>query len=344
MGQCDSARAQEPTVQAAVLGPVAAFAATLGFDPAEFVARSGTDLATLYAPGERLPERVGAEMWDTLYRRFPTSPLTVRFVEAAPLTVIASISFLARHAPTIRDVLRLMLRHQAHASEGVVITLRESGRHAALDVDVRFPSETEAAHEVTVCTMTRVFRQVLGLDFVPERVLFRSPPRGSGAAFSRFFAAPVSFEQSGTSLVFERSLLDMPSPDRNPDFAAFAETYLRAATGSETPDAAAQEMTRLEQAIADCVAEGVHMPERIAAEAGMSLRKAQRTAASHCRSLGALIRDERFERIQNLASDPRLTADDLAELTGYSDERSFRRAFKAWAGQTLSTYRNGVAG
>ncbi|MBT9429480.1 helix-turn-helix domain-containing protein [Candidatus Symbiopectobacterium endolongispinus] len=36
-----------------------------------------------------------------------------------------------------------------------------------------------------------------------------------------------------------------------------------------------------------------------------------------------------------------MTTPDIAERLGFSDERSFRRAFKSWCGSSPSVYRSG---
>ncbi|MBG6248012.1 MAG: helix-turn-helix domain-containing protein [Candidatus Symbiopectobacterium sp. PLON1] len=36
-----------------------------------------------------------------------------------------------------------------------------------------------------------------------------------------------------------------------------------------------------------------------------------------------------------------VTTPDIAERLGFSDERSFRRAFKSWCGSSPSVYRSG---
>lgn len=43
-----------------------------------------------------------------------------------------------------------------------------------------------------------------------------------------------------------------------------------------------------------------------------------------------------------LASDPRRSSGEIAYLLGFSDSSSFGRAFKRWAGQTPSHYRDGL--
>jgi len=82
----------------------------------------------------------------------------------------------------------------------------------------------------------------------------------------------------------------------------------------------------------------VRSPAAMAAEIGVSTRTLHRMLAAKGLKYAELAEQVRIERARRLLAKGRST-DDVAATLEYSDERSFRRAFERWTGETPARYR-----
>ena len=72
----------------------------------------------------------------------------------------------------------------------------------------------------------------------------------------------------------------------------------------------------------------------------MSSRTLRRRLTEHNLTFEALLEQVRRGRTLNLLANPGLSIERITEEVGYSDVRSFRRAFRRWTGMSPSAFRN----
>ncbi|MNF49721.1 HTH-type transcriptional regulator VirS [compost metagenome] len=94
----------------------------------------------------------------------------------------------------------------------------------------------------------------------------------------------------------------------------------------------------MERAIARDLAQGSHL-EKIASDLNMSGRTLRRRLTEHALTFEALLEQVRQARTMSLLANPEMSIERITEEVGYSDVRSFRRAFRRWTGQSPSAYR-----
>ena len=71
----------------------------------------------------------------------------------------------------------------------------------------------------------------------------------------------------------------------------------------------------------------------------MSGRTLQRKLAEQGHSYQSLVDAARRELAERLLTDSKHSLAEIAYLTGFSEQSSFNRAFKRWAGQTPRSFR-----
>jgi AraC-like DNA-binding protein len=96
---------------------------------------------------------------------------------------------------------------------------------------------------------------------------------------------------------------------------------------------------RAKDAIAQALSEGAPKMARIARGLGLSARSFHRRLSEQGVSFQALTEETRRELAEGLLRDERYSLAEIAFLTGFSEQSSFTRAFKRWAGQTPASYR-----
>jgi AraC-like DNA-binding protein len=84
--------------------------------------------------------------------------------------------------------------------------------------------------------------------------------------------------------------------------------------------------------------------ERLARQLRTSERSLQRALQQAGTSYQKLVDEWRRTRALKWVRSTQLTLDEIGERLGFSDVRTFRRAFKRWTGQTPSSFRHSAAG
>lgn len=142
-------------------------------------------------------------------------------------------------------------------------------------------------------------------------------------------------------LVFKKADLLTPNPSRNWILYETGRAHVQETLKALRMEGDYSDFESLSRAASSCIQRNKYNVDAIAAEAGISLRMAQRVAASRRTSLHALLNEARLSKSKALIlGDPSMTFSEVAERTGYSDERAFRRFFKRMTGLSPSQYRS----
>lgn len=184
-------------------------------------------------------------------------------------------------------------------------------------------------------------RALLGGQASFEHLAFRHPAPSYVAEYERFFRVPVRFDQAEHALVFARELLDRPLEGAFPKLHKQAE-YLVEQRLAQLPRQPALIAT-LERKLGEqpqLLAQGI---EAMARALGLSVRTLQRRLQEEGRSYAQLQGEARFRQAAGWLRDGRMDLESIAEQLGFSDRRSFTRAFTRWSGLSPSAFRGAVA-
>lgn len=148
---------------------------------------------------------------------------------------------------------------------------------------------------------------------------------------------PVHFDQPRNALRLQTALLDAPLPGHLPGLHDVAERRIAAqlaqhAAPSSVAESVSQLLSRQPQLLRASTGE-------IASQLQLHPRSLQRRLQQEGHSLQQLLDSARCREAQRQLRESDTALDDLAEALGYSDRRSFTRAFKRWAGCAPSSWR-----
>lgn len=187
-----------------------------------------------------------------------------------------------------------------------------------------------------------LFKQLIGRDMNGWGLVL---PAGVGniQAYEAYFHMPVRSQGSDIIFHLPAGFLDSPIPTANP---AVFQTAL--AQASERFNRLLEsEMGGMRQRVVALLAS---LPERypdicqIAQHLKMTERTLRRRLKAEGSSYRQILDEARYERAQGILERTQMSAEQIAELLGYSDASSFRQAFRRWTGMTLHAYRNRSAG
>lgn len=306
-----------------------ALLATLGLDSEEPVdpARMVSDrdyyqfletIARAERAGHTLPLRAGASMRCDDYGAFGLA------WKSAP-TLRGSLARAERYGRVLTSV-------TAHAVEKV-----EDGVFAHLHRDGERHLGLRLSNESTIASMLAISQEVTREPLQPLAVHFKHPAPATTTDHEAHFGCPVHFDTERDALLFPHASLHLPNKLGDSGIASFFDQHLEAELAKLEDDSALDRRVKIQ--LANALSEGVPTISDIAGKLAMSGRSLQRRLAEQGHSFQSLVDDTRRELAEKLLATSELPLTDIAFLTGFSEQSSFTRAFKRWAGQTPRSYR-----
>ncbi|MEO1314106.1 MAG: AraC family transcriptional regulator ligand-binding domain-containing protein [Pseudomonadota bacterium] len=328
-----------------MVSTLVAYAMSRGFTLEEVEALTGIRGDGLFEPEKRLPENGVPNLLLALKERNPGLALSIDFAKSAPLSGVLSMAYSARYGKDLRHAIELVVRNRRYLSDQLSLRLVESADEAAMVAS--HPNDVidyGLMSQAGMGVFRRGLRDVLEVDVQPLRIEFASTATGKAAEYEAFFGAPVHFGQSRSAFVMARHHLDIEMESANAQLYAFAEIYYRKVTEQSCFAKYPPQLLGLARAIAENAAEGEFGVAAAARVAQMSVRSAQRIAAQNGTTLQDIIKDVRAMRAKEFLADLNISVQEIAFLSGYTDDRAFRRAFRGWTGQSPTEYRRDLAG
>ena len=314
--------------------------------PLEAIAQV-TDLSAVdYA---RLDTRISNDdvgrLMSLMINRWPNTAISMEIARSAPFTMLGGLVKGAQFANDIEAMLEWFVSNQKIISDQSMVHLEKTD--AEVVMVVAHPHENQDQGillEAATGLIWRLLKESTDLEISLLRVEFAIAKPVPIVAYESFFQAPVSFQSGRNALVFSRESLSAPARDANPQMFSFVErhfTKLRQQLGSDRyPPALAE----LRQGIMENAVQGEYGAAAAAASANISLRTAQRLAKENGTSLNTLIGDIRLANAKSFLSDLEIDISTVGHIVGYTDDRSFRRAFKRWTGLSPKEYRKETLG
>ena len=291
--------------------PKAMVAASVYYDLLERIAKviDATDL----------PLRTGASMRCDDY-----GALGLAF-KAAP-TLFGSYSRVARYARLWTSVVAYELRPDG-ANTWFVLH-RAGPRRLGLRL----------SNEATLASATAIGREVSqdGV-FTPLEVHLSHPAPAVVAHHVAYFGCPVIFSSDRDAILISAECGSRVNKLGDEGITRFLQQHLDRELEQITDTKSLNERTR--ETIARALSEGLPKMEDVARNLGMSVRSLHRRLADDGMTFRTLTEDTRQELAEGLLRDERYSIAEIAFLTGFSEQSSFNRAFKRWAGGTPATYR-----
>lgn len=333
----------QPGAHPGLAATTVAFALSRGLTMAQI--NEATDIGghDLAVCSTRLPEDVLPRIWRLIGREVTsTAPLTMEMAKAAPFSFFADVAHGMQFADTLGDAVSLLVTHRRVLSDLIEAKITTVGDEVILSS--AHPYDTLDSGRTSEMSNALVWRLLTHLAVDPielRRVEFAHSPTGALPGYRELFGVTPQFNASRTALIVSAKTMTTPIQHASAELFDFIklhlegqEKLLRSAT---TTDALAP----LKNAAIAASEHGEFQPKAIARRAGLGYRQAQRLAAKHGTTLGALIEDHRFRLARELLDQPQNTVENIALVLGFADDRSFRRAFRRVTGISPTEFRSG---
>lgn len=297
----------------------------------------GFTLADLEDPALRISYRQAVAMIQRALKILPEQGLGLCVGNQNVLGTLGLLGHVISLCKTLRDAFAVGERHQ-HTSGGIATSrTHEGAQEVMVDVECLLPyAEVQVfAAEEFFASLMIYGRTLVGSEFKPLRMEFMHAPPVYAGEYQRLFGDDVRFGCLHNRMVLETRWLDVPLPNHH----ALA---LRQALGLlELESAELHRKMDLIQAVERAISRDLQgsQLEKVARDLNMSGRTLRRRLTDHGLTFEALLEQVRRSRTMGLLRNPGLSIERITQEVGYSDVRSFRRAFKRWTGLSPSAFR-----
>ncbi len=190
----------------------------------------------------------------------------------------------------------------------------------------------------TVASLQRMFNDLAGEPMRFAAIQLARPDKDLDKHWLQdWFGCPVSFNCERNALLLPLATAAMQLPHPQPEYAALFRELCRQSKASLVEGEGMLDTLR------SMVREGKGKPpglEQAAAQFGISARGLRRKLAALGMTYRALVDEEQFALARQYLRSTQMTVEAVAGQLGYADARSFRTAFRRWAGCTPHDFRS----
>ena len=334
----------DPTFELALVSPfllqtLADVVADKGFDAAILCRGLGFGLDDLQDPTHRISHRQAVVMIQRALKLLPDQGLGLWVGDRNVLGTLGLLGHVLSLCETLRDVFALGVRYQRTTGGIAQISAEEAGDRITVEATCQLPFA-----DVQVFAVEEFFASVLvygralaASDFKPQAVEFMHAAPSYAGEYQRIFGSVVRFGCRQNRMLIDAGWLEVRLPNHHP-LALRQALALLEQEASEVHQKI-DLIQAVERAIARDLTRGSHI-DKIASDLNMSSRTLRRRLTEHNLTFEALLEQVRRGRTLNLLANPELSIERITEEVGYSDVRSFRRAFRRWTGMSPSAFRN----
>lgn len=218
----------------------------------------------------------------------------------------------------------------------------ENGKADTLTLNVLTPSSAEPVHrfyvEEAVATLFSLGARMTGVKptFKQMRLGYPKPPYHH--RYKELFDCPVVFDAPETQVALERDWVDLPLPQHDEEMNQFYRRNLVQIL--REVESSSPLINRVRDFLLQHCQE-IPTVDRVAHEFGMTRRTFSRQLQRQGVCYRELVEEVRIGLAKEYIRTSRFPPKKIGETLGFKDVNAFRRAFKAWTGQTIRQYGTG---
>ncbi|MDP6978986.1 MAG: AraC family transcriptional regulator [Myxococcota bacterium] len=334
-----SARLSKSSVPSGWVRYLAELLAEKGFPPEPLLRRCEIDPAVLTKNEERIGLIQFASLVNEAMRTTGDSDLGLDFGLRGRITDFGVLGYALLSARDLRQAIEFVSLYYRIFDPFIAFEFESVPPlvHArAVESADLGPFET-FAHEATLACTAAIASEVLDEPVAPTRLTLRYCEPPHSRRYPAVFGCRPEFDAPHTSIEFEDKHLNAPLKFSNQEMAEICrqqcERLLHAAMGQDSLT------LKIKQLLLETPGQFPKM-DGIAAALGMSVRSLRRhlgiEGVTYQELLDQVRRDLALDYLQN----SQLSAEQIAQLVGYGEAASFRKAFRRWTGKAPGEFRS----
>lgn len=316
-------------------------AAACGFSISEVIEELGIEADLLHVESATVPRQDMERLMSACVARSKRRHFPFALGETFAFEYLPELETFLTTSQTLRESARVFGWLRVLINPYLSLKVQESGELASLRLDAEGPGVPQSFQwfmEATFASVLKVGRALLQGRGDFRRMSFQVSRTSYAAETSEKFRLPIAYGQAHNALELDRRLLDLPLQ------GAFATLHLMAEQRvverlSQRPTTPAGMRTRIDRALERKPALLGQGLASLARELDLHPRALQRRLKSENLSFEELQADLRLRLAKTWLADESLDIETISERLGFSDRRSFTRAFARWTGHTPSAFR-----
>ncbi|RZL86066.1 MAG: AraC family transcriptional regulator [Variovorax sp.] len=326
-------------VRSASLTNYAEVARAAGIDPLALLADVGLSPACLHDPDLRIPSEAVRGLLEASAIAGGIDNFGLRMAETRQLSNLGAVALVAREEPTVRRVVRALVRHSRRLNESLFVKLDEAEGIAVIREELLLgQGGSRQATELLVGVTFRNLKFFLGPAWNPLRVCFAHPAPRDPSLHFRVFGYAVYFGQDFNGLVCTTRDMDAPNPMADPVMARYARQLLEDSSGSgrmSTVDSVRHILLVL-------LPSGQCSIDQVAQQLGVDRRTVHRRLLREGTTFTEVMNTIRREMSAHYIDDGTRPLSQVAELLGFSALSAFSRWYKQQFGEVAGRRRREV--
>jgi len=302
-----------------------------GHDPWELLESFGVTRAMMATPMTPVPLKLHGQIMQAAADATGREDLGLLLGQRATLEHAGPLRLLVFNSRTTREAVESLVRYQGLWYHGIALDLTADRGYACLSVSVegRFAGRDQVLTGY-LAAMVKHLEAIFPRNWRPSQlhISYRRPR--TAEQYTRFFRAPVLYDQPRHAVFFDESVLDQTRPQSEQMLDSFLRQYMGDLEAREQPDF----VSRVRHVIENLLSSGQCSIVRVADMFAIHRVTLHRYLREHGTTFESLLDEARREQAARMLEQTDLPVGEIATALGYGAPGSFVRAFKRWHGVT----------
>ncbi|MBV8501337.1 MAG: AraC family transcriptional regulator ligand-binding domain-containing protein [Paucibacter sp.] len=324
-------------LRSAVLSNYIEIARSVGLDPYEMVRSAGLSQACLVESDLKIPALATLQLLEQSAALSGKENFGLRMAESRRLSILGQLGLLARDAPTVRQMLEILIRYMGLHNEALMLRLETSGTLSTIrqDLIIKGQLPMRQSAELSLGAIIRVLRIYMPQDWLPRRVCFVHQSPVDLSLHRHIFGPTLEFGCEFDGIVCKSSDLDTPIAASDPVMAAYARRQLEPLLKSvDRP--IEREVRHL---VLLLLPTGRCSIDYVARHLSLNRRTIHRQLGEQALSFSGIVNETRTELSQRYLAQTKRTLAEVAVLLGFSGLSAYSRWHRTEFGMTASAKR-----
>lgn len=281
-----------------------------------------------------VPFEPAAQIWDVVIKHTNDTLLGLHLGEELSPTILGMLGYLMQNCRTLHESFVWVSKYWSLISTMAKFEVEESSEQilihneSAILWQHKYPESARQSVELAMSGALKISKLLTGKKIVPVRVEFAYPSRAV-SEYERIFQSAIQFNGKRNTLAFRKAdiLLPVISYDKSL-FEFFQKTLDQKLKSLRKYERFSDQ---LKQKILTDFKGRPPSIDIVASSQNMTARSLQRKLKDEGTSYRDIVNDLKKELAQTILRQPEFRIGEVAEILGYSDSSSFRKAFKKWA-------------
>lgn len=308
-----------------------------GVDSRALFGSAGIDIGTARDPAMRYPADQMTLVYELSEKATQDPSFGLSIAEHVHPTSLHALGYSLFASNDLESFCRRIVRYFGLVSTNAVTEIEQTADEFHLSMLPAIGQTAYAPQDAWLATLMRFSRFIYRPDFDPLRVTLRRPrPTINTGRFSDWFRAPIEFGSPKNTLVFDIRDMSVRLPAANAELARQNDQVVLALLRQiDRNDIIAQ----VRASFIGLLPSGDCSKQTVAAQLNMSERTLQNRLVARGTTYSVLLSETRRELAEQYMNQNLHSISEVAFLLGFSEISSFSRAFRAWTGESPSSYR-----